>query len=931
MSGKMDNILTHIEQIFDQEILIGNHDFTENEYSFMIDYVGVLGDNFEKKHYKLIFITLVEIAKRWKQCSVEEEVEEENHGYWDYVFKTLFSSDIDQQRCQQYRKVISWLGNNIKLPVVTNGQRYYATVMMHSLAPKDSIFSFYELCYNVYKKDLDFGFTSDDEGFCNEVALQIKNILGHHGYREDKMVHIGSSAYSIKIGLRSLALHEELNTYFIKLIASTFFQIDKLFNKEIIPKNRRLQNYISEWWDQKKESEKIIDETIKKKRISTVSKKDIVAKYIIDGNEVFLCIPPIRIEDDANIMSLHISIDDEEIHFEEMKTKRGELVHTTKPIEFELNKLLKWHSSINLSVIIKENQMVIFESESNRVTSLNREFILFDGEKEIFSQINRPSNYFVFSKDIDALKSIPRELVRVSNNLYNIYPTAGECLAGNKREIIFINKDKEEKLGKSTCIIGSLKDAEWLFDDISCAVYTNFVKLMIPENLKLKALELRIDLKSYKMSNLEFEQQIDNCYQFGLETMGLLPKEEPIEISLYSYENDRTIFSEAIVLLPHLEIQFNKEFYYGDDERNVIVRTDIEENKLTWTNNDTEIKCSLNDGILVVKIPYLKWRINEREWLNEPIEKKLWYKEFLTKSDLLEIDIPKHEGEIKISGEADSILFELLKNQRDFYEIGRAIFNNEDKSDISIYYCDTKNKLKLFNVISKEQFISNPVVYKSGSVFWDVENTFIGEKGNDFFLILKGDNSYRIKIGNKNQELDGIKEDRYKVKVKIKDKNIFSEDNYKLLYESEIIVGRNEKYRFKNRRINLDKVMGFHGFERDRTWLRLKPKYFVDNLELLQTDEGNYYSGKLCVIDKFGDMKVLDSMINENGDFDRINPVRIEFRDNRTLWLSAGLQEKYPYIGDLFCDINRRGICNIAKEDSCFCQIKLYKYEEINV
>ncbi|MCX6250352.1 MAG: hypothetical protein NTX61_06330 [Bacteroidetes bacterium] len=400
----MNNILQRVEQVFNEKTLIGNHDFTEDEYSLMVDSVGTLCDNYDKNSYKLIFATLVEIAKRWKQSDTTEN-EEENSGYWDYVFKTLFGSDIDQQRCQKYRNVISWLGKNSNIPIVTGGHNYYATLMMHSFAPKNSIHSFFDLCYNIFKNDFGFGFTRDDEWQCDRVATDIAIFLGH-GYREDKKVSIGSSAYSIKIGLRSFALNEDLSADFVKFIKDTFYQINKLFNREKISEYTRLERYIVEWWKNKTESEKLSDETARRIRVSTVSKQNIVAKYIRNDNEVFLCLPSIRLDDDTNTMRLWVYLDGEQVYSEEMRTKRGELVVATKQKEFELNDFLKRYDSINVRIEITENGVVIFDSEKNKMTSLNREFILFDGEKEVFSQINQPSNYFVYSKDIDALKRL---------------------------------------------------------------------------------------------------------------------------------------------------------------------------------------------------------------------------------------------------------------------------------------------------------------------------------------------------------------------------------------------------------------------------------------------------------------------------------------------------------------------------------------------
>ncbi len=43
-------------------------------------------------------------------------------------------------------------------------------------------------------------------------------------------------------------------------------------------------------------------------------------------------------------------------------------------------------------------------------------------------------------------------------------------------------------------------------------------------------------------------------------------------------------------------------------------------------------------------------------------------------------------------------------------------------------------------------------------------------------------------------------------------------------------------------------------------------------------------------------------MENEKGTYDKINPVRIELRDNSTFWLVAGWEGGNDFIGNLFCD-----------------------------
>lgn len=928
----IDELLQRINRIFDEHKLIGNFDVTEDEYSELLENAGLLcnsllyyGNVFEDKHHKLIFTTLVEIAKRWKDSDNEDDAEE-NSRFWDYISKHLINEDsINPKLYHAFTDVVSQLKIDHSLPIVTTGKKYYSTLMMHSFAPKNSIFSFFDLCYNIFKKDLDFGFTNDDEWLCEIVAEQMKTVLGG-GYREDKKVSIGSSAYSIKIGLRSYSQNEDLSADFIQFIKDRFYEINKLFNSELINENTRLERYIAEWWKNKTKEEP--DPIERKKREPTVSKEYIVAKYIRDENSVFLYIPSIRLEDSSSTVSIEVFVNGEQIRSEEIRTKRGELVVTTKQIEMELNDLLINYDTINLSVEIKENHTVIFDSERNKATSLNREFILFEGEKEVLSQINKPTNYFVYSKDIDALKRKPDELTTYGTNLYNIYPKAGESLTGEIKQVFFVDKTKTACMGKTPCLIGGVQNAEWFLDDISCIVYSSGVKLMVPQSVNLKALELRIDKKAYKLHELNFERIESGCYQFGLKAIGLIPENHPTEIILYSYEKESTILSETIIVLPKLEMHFNHPFYYGDMERKLTVFTGDEAIELTWSNQDNEIRCPLNNGMLLIKIAYLRWRINSNKWHNEPINRKLWYKDFLANGDVLEIDNPKENYDITIFGKANEEPFEIFKNQTGNFEIGRAIYTNESITEITVYIVFGKDLFEIFIVSTKEHFIANPLTYTDGKVFWNVEDTFIGDKSNEFFLIIKSaDNNFRSKINYKNSEIGILHEDICKIQVKVKDKNIFSKaEKYHLIYEGELLIGSPDKLRFKCKKIWLLSANCFDCKKSE--WITFIPKYFIDKLKFVQEDENIYYAGRLCVIDKNGDTEVLSTMINEKGAYDKTNPVRIEFRDNSTLWLVAGWEGGKDFIGNLFCDKWSKSICNIQKQDNQYDEINLYKYQE---
>jgi hypothetical protein len=269
---------------------------------------------------------------------------------------------------------------------------------------------------------------------------------------------------------------------------------------------------------------------------------------------------------------------------------------------------------------------------------------------------------------------------------------------------------------------------------------------------------------------------------------------------------------------------------------------------------------------------------------------------------LLEIDNPEDE-EIIVFYEINRKKNKISKNQRGEFEIGRTIYANEDKKTISVFaFNSNDDKFDFFTLATKEHFMENPLSYSNGKAFWNVEDTFLGDKNNDFLFTIESTNSHvEIERKNKNREikdLSDLPDDIYNVQIKIKDKNIFfKEETY--IFEGKLLVGKWEEIRFKNKRFVL---LSANVYSARYEWILFTPKYFVDKLQFVQEEKNSYYLGRLCVVDKGGKTKVLNRMKNEEGDYDKINPVRIELGDHSTLGL-VGSQG-----GDLFCDKKRKGI-----------------------
>lgn len=922
--------------------LLGNSSilFSEDEYSEMVEAVGDMCERliyyrksgFDEVNYEQIFVTLVEIAKRWKTTEINNE--RDDNGFWPYVSKTIMGNDNDWQKLRiAFTSLISDLENQKlnyqHLPIVKDGKKYYATVMMHAFAPISSLYSFFDLCFNVFKKDLDYGFTSEDEWIGETVAMQLRDLL-KWGYKEDKGVSIGSSVFRINIGLRSYILHPDMEDNFERFVIATFYKINSLYNLENVEENSWVNVNIVKWWRAAKEvNEKHI--VSRSNRMPAVASDKIVVSYVRNVDEVNLCIPPIRLKEETERVEISIFVEQKLVYSREIETKRGELVITTKQVELNLDDLLKGASAIDLRVVIKRNGGVIFDSESQRKTSLNREFILFAEEKEIFNQVLVPSNYFVYSLNVDGLRT-PEECQTFGYRLYNIYPKVGEVLAGIYKRVDFIEKVKSKSLGKKVCLLGNIPyDTEWKQGDISCQVYSEGVQMTIPKDYNIKALELRVNEQPLKLECLYDE---DSYYRIDI--TNCIPKSCVATLSLYSFERKDIIFKETIVLFDDFRMSFNKPYYYGEMERKLTIEYGETRSEISWGQQEDVLCCPIGDGELWVSPPTLRWRINSNQWQSAPIVGLYWYKDCIKDGDLLHIDYPISGQMINVYGKYGRIRSNVsFDNSSQKFKIGRFVYSNEDKEEIVVSISDRINtELVLFKLSTKEFFKDNPFSYREGRVLWNVEETFVGEKNRKFFVEV-GD--LKKEVDCHNQVLfDDLKEDVYDTIVRVNSKNIFTKEK-SVIYRGFLIVGKEEKFQFRNKMLKLLYVSSSFSVETQK-WEPLNYTYIVKDLNYFELEEDNglhcYYLGNLF-IEKGGKIQDIDelNLCNEKGEVDLLNPVRIELRSNNSLWLIAGynVEDKDDFLGELIFDRAKGCLCNFNTRNNPFNRYKivnLYKFKE---
>ncbi|MDR2828115.1 MAG: hypothetical protein LBV51_01695, partial [Acholeplasmatales bacterium] len=885
-------LLDKTEEIFQKNKLIGNYDLSEDDYSSFLEKCSFIVNscinknpsNVPQTYHKLIFLVLVEITKRWKdedECD-DEESDDNKYSYWNYVYKILrIRSDYFQKAYKMFENIITSLGMQKIIPVVEKGKKYYATIMMHALAPKKSMDAFFELCLNIYKKDLDLSFTESDIEFC-AIAAKITSDIFSKIKSNKNGVTIGSSVYSIKIGLRALSMHKDLSDYYIEFFKHIFILIDKYFCDELNSHKTRIERQLSEWINKITKIDKKFNDD-KKIHIATVSKQNINVKYAHSKNETLIIIPAIRIDSINQKLYLEIFVGDNEflVHSQEIPTKIGEITVTTKQLEFDLNDIVRKEKEIKIRVIIKENNVAIFDSKTSNKYTLDRDFILFDNKREIFTQYNDLNNYFVYSLKPDYLLQKPEKFNRINTNLYNIYPKDGEKLFGLTKQIYFFEHSSPTNRNNPN-FLGGLENAEWRYnDDINCEIFSDLVILQIPETTNPKEIELNVDNNKIFLAKL-IAQTTENGFM-SFDISKLFSTDKPCKFSIFSYIKNDIILTKNIVVFHNFSLKFNNNYYYGDCLHNLIIGGDEYKKEITWTNDENQIVTQYKEGELIIKIPYICWKITDNDWENKPCEKIKWYKDYLSASSILEIISPVglSVSSLILQTDSNKTNKEITEKGKKF-EIGRVVYNLKDTkiAEIKFIYRGIENSIIKFAM--KEQFDRCPLVCENSRVYWRPQIGYIGDKKSEFIVEILSNNKLKLKesLSMNEKEIGDFEDDLYNYNIFKKSNSIFS-STPELIQSDVFCVGNPNKYKFKNKYLQINGVYLLAKSESDLFLKKLSSIYLIKNIEYYEYENQDFWIGSLCVICKDGKIKYLDYLKNEKDIWEVTNPIRLELRDNR--------------------------------------------------
>ena len=864
-----EELLTKVKEAI-KEPIVGNYIFNADELEEIYHEAAVYLQSFSysnKDRDSVIFVALVNLTKEWKS---------DEDTFLDFIYRKISSNHRFYQLIySNLRSTILSLFESKTIYMIEWGKRFYATLCSHAFAPISSTESFFDMCWEIYCDDLDQQYEKTDSvyglivGSLKNKFKSVKNL--------DDDIKIGSHAYSMRAGMKGLAIHAPF--ILEQLISDTIGSLHSLFNDRPIDTNKYYKVLLINWWKRKQITFGVSKRAGDLRKESTVKTySQIRARLILIDNVIKLLVPPIRLLDNFDIKPfLEIFKDDELIYKEEMHLHGSGIIMSTLQREYPLIGIDFKNNLIR--VVVSHCDKTIYDSKK----SLHREFILFKNSREITSSECIPGKYALYINDLNDLLRFPLGLEKISENVYYFEAIDGEIVQSSNRTVLFYYEQANRKLN---FYARKKNDVIFKKDGLEYQVIDGELSIDVINSFDIGNIGIKYEGASFKLA--EFPHYVVNS-KTRYEITSLLNVCEPQKMIVFKYNDNSIVATINIIKFNNVSVTFDKTFYYGDDDIGVVTfKTDKYYGKDSFNIKNGNVSIPLQDGELLIKTPVIRWKIDDGEWNHGPSSKDIWFKN-INKDSILYLDIPNNILCSVALSNGQELSEHGTKNSYNLGEIIQLLSRNSSVIPDSLRLfikTETIDFLPLFDIVFVGSFMFNPLtVYQHDfKVLWNPIG-FVGDSASTFIVkILEDDKlieTYDVTLSPKLINCIDFKEGKYIAKIFIK--LGFKE---KELYSSRFVFGNEKNVKFKNRIMFINTVITI-----DKALYRKQVRpIFIDKIEYLGSKDGfDYYSGYLFVVSKDGKRIYLDKMKDSNGVLSIINPIRIELKTERSCYIGYGL------------------------------------------
>lgn len=867
-----------IEKAFENDF-VGNYlGFTDDELETLYEYVGSLlrevgsywGVGISSLEYKTIFVALVELTKEWSS----------NEDAWlNYIAKKLLGSsfELSGKIYTQITKAISFLAETGKIFILDSFQKkYYATVCCHAFTPKFSLNSFFDMCWEIYCKDMDQQYSAYSP-ILQIIAESLKNRLLYNK-NEDDDVQIGSKVYAFRVGIKGLILDQQ--DILINILNDTLQAIDALMQSQPISEDTYFKKIIGQWWREKEDKFGVVP--VRKQREHIVfDYKQIKPKYVLKNAHVKIKIPSVYLKEySESCPHIKIMIGEKVVLEDYIPIRPGSgIVRVTQPFEIDLDSL-DYTGKLFLSVNIDYLGESIYDSRR----ALFRDFILFYGEKETIASELFPGEYFLYAPKLEIVQT-PKDIARINKRLYSINAVNGEMVQCDGRVVFF----EVEKTNKNIFfVVNERRDLMFKMNESLYRIIDGELCLDIDPNMDLKDIGIKyLGATHIKLNDFPYSVEPNGRRRYTISA--LVDVGQPTSLSVFRYSDGNILDVINILKFNDINIQYDKKLYYGENIiGHLVVQTEKFHLEAEFNINDDEYTIPFSGGEIVFEPPILKWKFDNGQWYTVPIA-PIYYK-LLTNSSLLELKAP-FGFNCTVGLTAGNLV--AIEGKPDTYSIGQTIYSLTSKQsldDVTLFVRLDNETYELARIFLVEKIIEDPISVESEkyTLFW-THSLFVGDSRSELLLeICLGNQTLDTKtlplLSDKTFVFPSLFENRYRIRIILKGHGPLQKN--KCIFEKHIVFGDYKSLRFKGKYLEIYKAMIM-----DKAYSEeIKPIYVAKLKYLGEKDNASIYSGQIF-IKKAGNRIYLNTMNDNKNRSIHVNPIRIELKTLYTCYIGYGLDE----------------------------------------
>lgn len=769
--------------------------------------------NVSAKDQCVLVLETVQLLKKW--VGEESSDDGENSSMWKYIFTQYgFNPENDSASATRAYKgfqhaIKSALIANHRFFAPEGTQRYYTTLMLHALAPVQSIENLYNILFSFYEKNLDYQYIPDDTSYRSFVRAM--NARSNSNIYRDDNYQLRSDA--VASGLRALFATKP------GFMAVTCDNIVKKIDAILRNQSEDVINAKTNYWDKLlldwyfKKSNAVrnqLQRTRTNKQFEQIATKqeNICPQYIITGKNVCIFLPQIRLGEAVGTLPvLTIKQAGQDVYHQKLSVYGDDICLTSNKCVIPLSNFnnADFSRSFNFEINITFGSEIIYRSEDK----LFRTYLSFDsqGREKAFQSI-KTSMALLFIPENDRV-----EFYEDSEKAHQIVH-CGQLLEINLTEIHSLRLN-----GKELYVDIAMKDSFRQYYSAKKIDGCKFLFQGQEYDIFDKEFELRIHfpdgescLKYLFSVNDVTKPMSEVCCADATEFMLRMSKlNDPCRIQISEFSTGKIVFESQFIIIPKFRFTLDKPIY-PDCNNDIRIIIDIdscsEERYFQSKAGDTSICIPIlsNYGLCEINLPKAKCTFMG-ENIFQYSRKAIWYKA-ISNSEFILPELPTHWSAELYLGHQRIAYSTIAKG----FEIGNALYCYHTDSHQSeplilklngpFNYC---TQWTIVTIAFTEHFDEAPLEVVDGVLNWNPENNYLGSPESEFKIDLyKGDElfaSYKESINNEVIERHfPLDNGFFKYEVFVKKKTAF-ETKQDRIYSGRLTVGNPDEFLFEGKTI----------------------------------------------------------------------------------------------------------------------------------